>query len=105
MSTGPVFIDDQLDAETLRAAAAGVVEQLARTFANNPARTVRSLQRVEVENIAQGAISGWIRERARQVQAGTAPTGYAAFLYSECGVPPLSPAARSERADAPPLRA
>lgn len=89
MNTGPVYIDDRLDAETLRAATTGVVEQLARTFTNNPARTVRSLQRVEVENIAQGAISAWIRERARQVQAGTAPTGYAAFLYSECGLPPL----------------
>lgn len=89
MRDSPVFVDDQLDAETLRAAAAGVVEQLARTFANNPARTVRSLQRVEVENIAQGAISAWIRERARQVGTSRAPIGYAAFLYSECGLPPL----------------
>lgn len=89
MSTGPVYIDDQLDAETLRAAAAGVVEQLARTFAANPARTVRSLRRVEIENIAQAAISGWIRKRAEQVRAGTAPTGYAAFLYRECGIAPL----------------
>jgi hypothetical protein len=64
---------DVLQAEATRAAGDGVIEQVKRILAVNPARTLKSLVRAEVDNIAIGAITGWIAKRDEQAKR-PAPT-------------------------------
>lgn len=58
--------EDELQAEATKAAGDAVLEQLKRALANNRERTIRSLYRPEIDNIAMGAISAWVKTRAEQ---------------------------------------
>lgn len=56
--------EDKLHDEAMAAATTGLLEQLKRFVANNPAREVRSLNRTELMLAAHGAIDAWALKRA-----------------------------------------
>lgn len=79
-------VDNALDAETLAAATQEAIVQLKRTMEANPVRTVKSLTRREIENVASGAVGAWIKKRSEQHARGVAPGSFAEWLLT-VGVP------------------
>lgn len=56
--------EDKRHAETVEAAKQGVIEQLKRFIEGNRDRKIRELTPMELELVATGAVSAWVRKRA-----------------------------------------